>query len=212
MKTTIQMALFILPFTWLAACGNNTDTNTGSHVSLTDIAQAAARSEDRVNVKDLASWLIEERGDFVLVDVRLPEDYERGMIGGARNIPIVQLFTEQTLGSLPDDRKLIVYSNGSQNAAKAAVLLRLSGFNAHVLTGGYVAWHQQVLNPDIPLQALPDESPALAEQRAYACYFVGERSMAALPEGADAEPFVPPVIIEIEEQDDLPPPSANEGC
>jgi rhodanese-related sulfurtransferase len=206
------VALFTLPFTWLAACGGDTDTGSRVSPSLTKIAQAAARSEDRVNVKDLASWLIEERGDFVLIDVRLPEDYERGMISRARNIPIAQLFTEQTLGGLPRDRKLIVYSNGSQNAAKAAVLLRLSGFNAHVLTGGYAAWHQQVLNPDIPLQASPSESPALAEQRAYACYFVGERSMAALPEGAEAEPFVPPVVVEIEEQDALPPPSANEGC
>lgn len=211
MKTKIRVALFTLPFTWLAACGGGGDRDSG--VSLTDIAQAAARHEDQVNVKELASWLIEERGDFELIDVRLPGDYEQGIIGEARNIPMAQLFTEQILGSLPRDRKLIVYSNGSQNAAKASVLLRLSGFNAHVLTGGYAAWHQQVLNPNIPLQASPYETPALAEQRAYACYFVGERSgAAALPEGAAAEPFVPPVVVESKEDDTLPPPATAEGC
>lgn len=209
MKTIIRMALLTLPLTWLSACGDD----PGTRVSLTELAQAAARQEDQVSVGELASWLVQGREDFQLIDVRLPQDYQRGAIEEAWNIPIAYLFTQESLGKLPEDRKLIVYSSGSQNAAKATVLLRLTGFNAHVLAGGYGAWHQEILNPDIPLEASSGESPALAQQRAYACYFVGERSgTATLSAGAALKPFVPPVFVETEEEGELPPPAAEEGC
>jgi hypothetical protein len=112
---------------------------------------------------------------------------------------------------LPTDRKVIVYSNGSENAAKATVMLRLSGIDAHLLTGGYNAWHTRILNPDISAEELDGESLKVSEQRAYACYFVGERSGASQRSASD-KPFVPPVFEELEnESEDLPPP-AEEGC
>jgi hypothetical protein len=89
-------------------------------------------------------------------------------------------------------------------------MLRLSGINAHLLTGGYNAWQEKILNPDISAVALDGESLETAEQRAYACYFVGERSDAATLERS-SEPFVPPVYEATEELEDLPPP-AEEGC
>jgi hypothetical protein len=117
--------------------------------------------------------------------------------------------SDETLARLPTNRMLLVYSNGSENAAKAAVMLRLAGFDAHLLVGGYSAWHEKILNPDISAEALDGESLRVAEQRAYSCYFVGERSGAAqLP---PSKPFVPPVFDEVEELEDLPPP-AEEGC
>ena len=89
-------------------------------------------------------------------------------------------------------------------------MLRLSGINAHLLTGGYNAWQEKILNPDISAEALDGESLETAEQRAYACYFVGERSDAATLERS-SEPFVPPVYEAMEELEDLPPPP-EEGC
>lgn len=176
-----------------------------------DVAQAAARQDDRLSVEELASWLIEGRGDFKLIDVRTPEDFESSRIGDAENIPIAQIASQDVLQRLPTDRMVIVYSNGSENAAKAAVMLRLSGIDAHLLTGGYNAWHERILNPDISADELDGESLKVSEQRAYSCYFVGERSDTGRPEHS-GEPFVPPVFEELEESDELPPPPAEEGC
>jgi rhodanese-related sulfurtransferase len=206
MKKTLKATLLSLSVASVAACGPSAKTD----VSLAAVAQAAARQDDRVSAHELATWLIEGRGDFKIIDVRKPEDFEAGSIGGAENIPIARLVTEDVLSSLPEDRLIVVFSNGSETAAKATVLLRLSGFDAHLLTGGYNAWQEKILNPDISAEALDGESLAVAEQRAYACYFVGERSDAATLERS-SEPFVPPVFEATEELENLPPP-AEEGC
>ena len=205
MNKTLKATLLSLAVVPVAACTPSGD----SAVSMEAIAQAAARQDDRANVEELATWLIEGRGDFKLIDVRRPEDFEAGHIGDAENIPIAKIVNEDTLASLPDNRMLLVYSNGSENAAKAAVMLRLAGFDAHLLVGGYTAWHEKILNPDISADMLDGESLAVSEQRAYSCYFVGERSgVAELP---PAKPFVPPVYEETEEFEEMPPP-AEEGC
>jgi rhodanese-related sulfurtransferase len=195
----------------LAAGGCGHSQNHDHGVSFLDVAQAAARQSDRVSVEELAGWLIEERADFVLIDVRSPDDVEQGRIGDAENIPIVELVTAEALETLPTDRKIVVYSNGSENSAKASVLLRLAGFDSLVLAGGYNAWHARILNPDIPAEELDGESLQVSEQRAYACYFVGERSGAAeRPEAGNVE-FEPPVFDTEEEMAPLPP-AKEEGC
>jgi len=208
-KKSIKATLLSLSVASIAACG----PSNKPEVSFADVAQAAARHDDRVSVEDVAGWLIEGRGDFSLIDIRRAEDFESGNIGEAENIPITQLVAEDVLLSLPRDRMVIVYSNGSEHAAKAVVLLRLNGIDAHLMAGGYNAWHQRILNPDISAEELDGESLRVSEQRAYSCYFVGERSDAAQSRGSrSSEPFVPPVYVETEEVDELPPPPAEEGC
>ncbi|MEJ2256994.1 MAG: rhodanese-like domain-containing protein [Woeseiaceae bacterium] len=191
----------------LAACGG-AEKPSGS---LVDVAQAAARQTDRVDVEALARSIIEGQQDFVLIDIRSRDDYEKGYIGEARHIPLAELVTSETLADLPTDRRIVVYSNGSENGAKAATLLRVAGLDAQVVTGGYNAWHARVLNPDISAEELDGESLRVSEQRAIACYFVGDRG-----EGAERRPeaeFVPPVFTEDEEPDDQPlPPAGAESC
>ncbi len=205
---TLLLPVLAMLAVLLAACGRSPDQTT-----LTDVAQAAARQDDRVTVEQLAGWLIEARGDFVLIDLRSAADYGKGPIGEARNISIAELVTRDVLESLPRDRKIILYSNGSENAAKAEVMLRLAGFDDHLLAGGYNAWHQRILNPEISADELDGENVLVSAQRAYSCSFVGERSdLAKSRKNRSSEPFVPPVYTEVEEQSDLPPPPAEEGC
>jgi rhodanese-related sulfurtransferase len=203
--------LLIAMTAMLAACGRAPEP--GAQVSFMDVAQAAARQEDRVSVEELAEWLIEERKDFVLVDVRSHDEYMKAKIHEARNIPLAELVSTESIDALPQDRKVVVYSNGSENAAKAATMLRLAGLDAHLVTGGYNAWHARILNPDIPAEELDGESLQVSAQRTYACYFVGDRGEGAAERSEETQPFVPPVFTE-EEDEDLPPlpPVGEESC
>jgi rhodanese-related sulfurtransferase len=211
METRLNTILLVAVAAMLTACGQPQDA--GARATYIDVAQSAVREEDRVSVEQLAEWLIEERRDFVLIDVRSQDDYAKGSIHEARNVPLVELVTSETLSSLPVDRKVVVYSNGSENAAKAATMLRLAGLDAHLVTGGYNAWHERILNPDIPAEELDGENLQVSAQRAYACYFVGDRGDGAAERSEEAKPFVPPVFTE-EEDEDVPPlpPVGEESC
>lgn len=211
MKRLFNTALLIPVAASLVACGQPSESVHSQ--SFVDVAQAAARQDDRVNVEELAEWLIEGRMDFVLIDVRMPDDYRNGQIGDAENIPLAELVMGETMKSLPSDRKIVLYSNGSENAAKAAVMLRLAGFDAHLLTGGFNAWHERILNPDISTEELDGESSQVSAQRAYSCYFVGDRGDSAAKRSEDSAPFVPPVFSEEESEDSQPlPPPGAESC
>lgn len=208
-KKSLQVILLSLSAASIAACG----PSDKPEVSMVDIAQAAARQDDRASVEDLANWLVEGRGDFKLIDLRSPEDYESGSIGNAENIPIALIVTQDVLQTLPTDRMLVLYSNGSENAAKATVMLRLAGFDAHLLAGGYNAWNKRILNPDISANELDGESLQVSEQRALSCYFVGGQSgQDRAQRETDNTPFVPPVLLE--EEDAVQPPNefSEESC
>ncbi len=73
MKRLSITTLLISTGALLAACGGSSAPD--NQVSLTDVAQAAARQEDRVTVEQLAAWLVEEKQDFVLIDVRSSHDF-----------------------------------------------------------------------------------------------------------------------------------------
>lgn len=202
-------ALAVVLSTMLVACGG--DSADTAQVKLLDVAQAAARGSDRVSAEELARWIVERRADFMLIDVRSASDFQAGAIGEAENLRVAELLSEDLLATLPGDRKLVLYSNGAEQSAKAATLLRVAGFDARVLAGGYNAWQSRVLNPDIPLEEIDGESLQVSEQRALACYFVGDRgaSGARRPE----VDFVPPVFEGDEALEALPlPPVSKESC
>lgn len=201
----LKWLLTLIGISMLAACGND-EAPTGVNWSdLEQISQAASRAEDRVAVQQLAEWIVESKQDFTLVDIRDDKSYQDGHIDGAENIPMAMLIKPDSLKEL-SGKKVIVYSNGSENAAKAAVMLRLMGLDSYLLSGGYNAWHQHVLNPDIPEQAADDEAPQVALQRAIACHFTGASAQAPAEavEPVKAAPvFAPPVFT--------PPAAPAEG-
>jgi len=203
---TLLLALLAVLVTGCAG-----DERDEAAAQLLDVAQAAARGEDRVDVEELAAWLVAGRADFELIDVRPSADFAAGAIAEARNLSVAELLGDDTLASLPRDRKLVLYSNGAELSAKAATLLRVAGLDARVLAGGYNAWQARILNPDISPEETDGESLQVSERRALACYFVGDRG-AGGARRPDVE-FVPPVFEGEEALGKLPlPKRSRESC
>ena len=201
----LKWLLTLIGISILTACGSDEAQTDVNWSELERISQAASRAEDRVAVQQLAEWIVESKQDYKLIDIRDDKSYQDGHIDGAENIPMAVLVKPDSLKEL-SGKKIIVYSNGSENAAKAAVMLRLMGLDSYLLSGGYNAWHQDVLNPDVPAQVADDETPQVALQRAIACHFTGASAQApaeAVEPVKAAPAFTPPVFT--------PPAAPEEG-
>jgi len=78
-----------------------------------------------------------------LVDVREPQEFDRGHIWGARNIPLTQL--KQSINALDPDRPVYLYCQNSTRSARAASVLKKNKFNnINVLKGGFKKWTGKV--------------------------------------------------------------------
>ena len=74
-----------------------------------------------------------------LIDVREPQEFERGHILGARNIPMTQL--KQRLVELRKDKPVYLYCQGSSRSARAAQLLSKNKYtDINQLSGGFKKW------------------------------------------------------------------------
>jgi rhodanese-related sulfurtransferase len=166
----------ITVFLLLAGCSNEPQMElTGRAAAL---AQTIAEEQDHVTVPELSDWLIKDRRDFELIDIRETADFDAGHIDRARHVPLAGLMAEDVLASLPGGRKVVVYSNGTAHAAQATLLLRLLGRDAYALLGGFNYWQAYLNDPAAAGVAQMD--PRLkAEYQAVSCFFEGDYAAAA---------------------------------
>src|SRR5699024_2040340 len=74
-----------------------------------------------------------------LIDVREPQEYEKGHILGARNIPMSQL--KNRLVELRKDKPVYLYCQGLSRSNRAAKILRKNKYeDISVLQGGFRKW------------------------------------------------------------------------
>jgi NADPH-dependent 2,4-dienoyl-CoA reductase/sulfur reductase-like enzyme/rhodanese-related sulfurtransferase len=74
----------------------------------------------------------------VLVDVRTDDEFRRGHIPGAANIPLDEL--RARLNELPAEKELVAYCQVGQRGYLATRILHQHGFRAANLSGGYAAY------------------------------------------------------------------------
>lgn len=78
-----------------------------------------------------------------LIDVREPNEYERGYIRGARNIPYSQM--KQRLNELRPDKPVYLYCQNFGRAVRAADLLHKNNFeDLNILDKGFKKWSGKV--------------------------------------------------------------------
>jgi rhodanese-related sulfurtransferase len=210
-RLCIPLPLCLLAGLVVTACGDNDRLSQQQTRSFEQVAQIVARQDDRVLAEDLARWFIEGRKDFVLIDVRPAADYDKGHIESAQNLVVTELVTPEKLEALPKGRKVIVYSQGSEVAGQAVVLLRLAGYDASLLLGGYNFWAQHVLNPEISPTLADGEYPRVPEQQAIACYFVGGDKTAQAPP-SPRKPVTPAFVPPVTQPAAPRPGPSHEGC
>jgi rhodanese-related sulfurtransferase len=78
--------------------------------------------------------------DPFVVDTRSPEDYAKGHIKGAVNIPAATVYQERSLAKLPLARRIVVADYNGQTAVGVSYVLSIMGYNARGLQYGMMGW------------------------------------------------------------------------
>lgn len=117
------------------------------------IPQAKAREADskmdipEMTVQDLKQLLDSGADDFVLLDVRNPNEYEIAKISGSVLVPLPDI--EQGAGvtkvkELINGHRLIAHCKMGGRSAKALGILKENGIEGTNLKGGITAWSQEI--------------------------------------------------------------------
>ncbi|MDY3920074.1 MAG: rhodanese-like domain-containing protein [Candidatus Limivivens sp.] len=85
--------------------------------------------------KELDAWI--DRQDTFLIDLRAPQEYVRGHLKGAVNIPYERL---KTCCMFPKDRILILYCDRGATSMAAARELADQGYRVRTVIGGILSY------------------------------------------------------------------------
>ena len=111
-----------------------------------EAAKVQAQSEWDISPRQLKEK-IDQGVDFLLLDVRNPNEYEICHLGGTL-IPLPEL--PQRFAEIEKDRQIVVHCKMGGRSAKAVQFLREQGYqDVHNLHGGILAWAEQV-DPSVP--------------------------------------------------------------
>ena len=120
--------------------------------TISDEAAEAAR-DSTISVVQLKEMLdAREAGeiDFVLVDVREPNEFEIVSIDGAVLIPKGQILDGSALEQLPNDKQIVLHCKVGGRSAEALAVVKGAGFSDAIhVGGGILAWVHQI-EPDKP--------------------------------------------------------------
>ena len=88
--------------------------------------------------------LKQEQDQFVIIDVREPDEFTNGVIENSRSMPLGLVIRNAKKGQIDDlkDKKICVYCASGYRGNIAADELVKAGFSATNLEGGYMAWTQ----------------------------------------------------------------------
>lgn len=95
-------------------------------------------------------------GGSQLVDLRTEVEFEAGHIPGARHIPVADVQRESA--SLSKDEPVVLYCRTGNRSGPVADAFAASGWDAHSIQGGVVAWDQAGLGLD-PADGSVAENP-----------------------------------------------------
>ena len=104
----------------------------------------AGKKIETMNVDQAKEWFIGNKGsEFIILDVRQPEEYRSGHLPGAVFIPLPDLINK--VGGLDHAKPIIAYCRSGNRSRAAAAFLIIYGFSkVYSMDGGITAWNGQV--------------------------------------------------------------------
>ena len=110
---------------------------------LSDAAEVAVK-DSTISVTDLKTK-IDNKENFLLIDVREPSEFEIVRIPGSVLIPKQGFLDGSALSQLPQNKPIILHCKSGVRSAECLAILKSAGFaDATHVSGGVVAWAKQI--------------------------------------------------------------------
>jgi phage shock protein E len=114
---------------------------TGEAITTPAPTPAAAKVIKNVTVEEAHQLLMLSSKWIHVIDVRTPEEYAGGHIGGAANINRNSADFKEMINKLDKNAAYLVYcSTGVRSAAASAIMEELGFKDIYNMTGGFSAW------------------------------------------------------------------------
>src|SRR5512132_3845288 len=131
-----------------AVCGKNPTVmeliDYDAFCGVVSAEAADAARDSTISVRQLKS-MMDEGENFLLVDVREPNEYEIVSIPGSVLIPKGEILSGEALGRLPQDRQVVLHCKTGARSAECLAVVKGAGFSDAVhVGGGVVAWVNQI--------------------------------------------------------------------
>ncbi len=144
----------------------------GSRVTLDmkELAALVQRDQDHVTPLDLASWIIANRSDYRLIDLRTDVEFGAYHIPGAEHVSVAGLLDAQ----LGRQDKIVLCSEGGERAAQGWMFLKAMGYTGvYVLRGGMAGWRSDVLWPTLPSGVSSSDAASVERLKSISAFFGG---------------------------------------
>jgi rhodanese-related sulfurtransferase len=129
MRKIKKLLPFILSFMLLSACSAPSSSSGGSYRQIS---------------MDEAVKMMKYEKDYIILDVRRPDEFAEGHIPGAINIPNEEIGTDE-IEELPDKSQLIlVYCRSGRRSKEASEKLVRLGYTSIVEFGGILDWQGDI--------------------------------------------------------------------
>lgn len=120
---------------------------------MTTTRAARARTRRGTNLVGVDESVTPERvaelhnaGEIELIDIREPHEREAGHVPGSRHIQLAKL--SQEADSIDRDKPVVLYCRMGARSAMAMQAFKASGYDAHHMDGGLLAWAEKGLPLD----------------------------------------------------------------
>ena len=124
MRKIKRLLRFVLSLMLLSSCGN---------------AESSSSGYRQISMDEAVKMMRDEK-NYIILDVRRPDEYAEGHIPGAINVPNEEIGTAE-IAELPDKSQMIlVYCRSGRRSKEASEKLVKLGYTNIVEFGGILDW------------------------------------------------------------------------
>lgn len=89
-----------------------------------------------IKIADLQTRINAAGTDFVIIDIRTADDFAKGHINGATNIPYRTIADQASVNKLPKGKLIVVVCYSGLTAAQTSAIWGMMGYDTAALVGG----------------------------------------------------------------------------